>query len=82
MLGFISTVYTYIQIIIILGFISTLHTYILIIINTWFYFYFIYILAWEPSAAQVTKSYSSRLPALERDYWETQFSPLKSTNST
>ena len=26
------------------------------------------------SAAQVTKSYSRRLPALERFYWETKFS--------
>ena len=31
-------------------------------------YYFIYILAWEPSAAKVTKSYSRRLPALERFY--------------
>ena len=30
--------------------------------------YFIYILVWEPSAAKVTKSYSRRLPALERFY--------------
>ena len=34
----------------------------------------IYILSWEPSAANVTKSYSRRLPALERFYWETKFS--------
>ena len=32
------------------------------------------ILAWEPSAVQVTKSYSRRLPALERFY--KQRSPL------
>ena len=31
-------------------------------------------LAWEPSAAQVTKSYSRRLPALERFYRHTKFS--------
>ena len=30
--------------------------------------YIIYILAWEPSAAKVTKSYSRRLPELERFY--------------
>ena len=35
-----------------------------------------------PSAAQVTKSYFRRLPALERFYWETKFSQLKSTHST
>ena len=44
-------------------------------------YYFIYILAWEPSAAQVTKSYSSRLPAPGRFYWKTKFSLLKSTHS-
>ena len=38
--------------------------------------------AWEPSAAQVTNSYSRRLPALERFYRETKFSLLKSTHST
>ena len=27
---------------------------------------YIYILVWEPSAANVTKSYSRRLPTLER----------------
>ena len=32
------------------------------------------ILAWEPSAALVTKSYFTRLPALERFYRETKFS--------
>ena len=32
-----------------------------------------YALAWEPIAAQVTKSYSCRLPALERFYRETKF---------
>ena len=32
------------------------------------------LLAWEPSAAQVTKSYSPRLPALGRFYRETKFS--------
>ena len=31
---------------------------------------------WEPSVAKVTKSYSRRLPALERFYWETKFSLL------
>ena len=36
------------------------------------------VLAWKPSAAKVTKSYSRRLPALER----TKFSLLKSTHLT
>ena len=31
------------------------------------------ILAWEHSVAKVTKSYSCRLPALERFYRETKF---------
>ena len=31
-------------------------------------------LAWEPSAAQVTYSYSHRLPALDRFYCETKIS--------
>ena len=39
-------------------------------------------LACEPSAAQVTKNYSRRLPALERFYQETKFSLLKSNHST
>ena len=44
---------------------------------------FIYIkLVWEPSAAQVTKSFSLRLPALERFYRETKFPLFKSTHST
>ena len=43
---------------------------------------YINILAWEPSAAKVTKSYSSRLPALERFYRETKFTLLKSIHST
>ena len=43
---------------------------------------FMYLLAWEPSAAQVTHSYSRHLPALERFYRETKFSLLKSTHST
>ena len=34
-------------------------------------------LACEPSAAQVTKSYSRRLPALERFYRETKFSKFR-----
>ena len=34
-------------------------------------------LAWEPSAAKVTKSYFRRLPALERVYQETKFSLFK-----
>ena len=38
-------------------------------------------IAWEPSAAKVTKSYSCRLPALERFYLETEFSLFKSTHS-
>ena len=29
-----------------------------------------YILAWEPRAAQITKSFSRRLPALKRFNWE------------
>ena len=37
-------------------------------------YYFMYILAWEPSAAKVTKSCSRRLPTLERFYRETKFS--------
>ena len=40
------------------------------------------LLAWEPSAAQVSHSYSRRLPALERFYRETKFLLLKSTHST
>ena len=32
------------------------------------------IVAWEPSAAQVTKSYSRRLTELEQFYRETKFS--------
>ena len=43
---------------------------------------YIYTLAWEPSAAKVTKCYFRRLPALERFYWETKFLLLKSTHST
>ena len=39
-------------------------------------------LAWEPSPAKVTKSYSRRLPALERFYRETKFSLKKLTHST
>ena len=39
-------------------------------------------LVWEPSVVKVTKSYSRRLPALERFYRETNFSPLKLTHST
>ena len=38
-----------------------------------------YILAWEPSAANVTKNYSRRLPALKRFYRENKFSLLNST---
>ena len=34
------------------------------------------ILAWEPSSAKVTKSYSRRLPALERFYRETKVPTL------
>ena len=34
----------------------------------------LYSLAWERSAAQVTKSYSRRLPALGRFYLENSFS--------
>ena len=34
-------------------------------------------LAWEPSADKVTKSYFRRLPALERVYQETKFSLFK-----
>jgi len=30
-------------------------------------------LAWEPSGAQVSQSYSHRLPALERFYWKLNF---------
>ena len=33
----------------------------------------IYVLAWEPSSAKGTKSYSRRLPALERFYWYNKF---------
>ena len=40
----------------------------------------IYILAWEPSTAKVTKGYSCRLPAIERFYRETNLSLLKSTH--
>ena len=36
------------------------------------------LLVWEPSAAQVTKSYSRSLTALERFNWENKFLPLKS----
>ena len=36
-----------------------------------------YALAWEPIAAQVTKSYSCRLPALERFYRETKFTQVR-----
>ena len=36
--------------------------------------YIVYELAWEPSAAKVTKSYSPRLPALDQFYRETKFS--------
>ena len=39
-------------------------------------------IAWKPSAAKVTKSYSRRLPALERFFRETKFSLFKSTHST
>ena len=39
------------------------------------------LLTWEPSAAQVTKSYSRRLPALKRFFLETKFLLLKSTHS-
>ena len=39
-------------------------------------------LAWEPSAAKVTKSYSRRIPEIKRFYRETKFSPLKPTHST
>ena len=45
-------------------------------------FNFIYILASEPGAATVTKSYSSRLPALGQFYRETKCSLFKSTQST
>ena len=40
------------------------------------------VLAWEPSAAKVTKTYFRRLPALEVFNRETKFSLIKSTNST
>ncbi len=36
--------------------------------------HFIYYLAWKPSAAQATHSYSRHLPALELFYRETEFS--------
>ena len=39
-------------------------------------------LAWEPSVALVTHSYSRRLPALDRFYWENKFSKLKLIYST
>ena len=39
-------------------------------------------LAWEPSAAQVTKNYSCRLPTFDRFYRATTFSLFKSTHST
>ena len=39
-------------------------------------------LDWEPSATQVTKSYSRHLPALERFYRETKLSLFLSTHST
>ena len=35
------------------------------------------VLAWEPSAAKVTKSYSRHLPALEQFYPESKFSAIK-----
>ena len=41
-------------------------------------YYFVYVLAWEPSAAQVTHSYSRRLPALGRKFTILTFSPYKS----
>ena len=41
----------------------------------------LYILAWEPSAVKVTKSYFRRLPALGWFYQENKFSLLKSTHS-
>ena len=40
------------------------------------FFWFYKILAWEPSSAKVTKSYSRRLPALERFYRETKVPTL------
>ena len=43
---------------------------------------YIYLLAWEPSAAHITKRFSHCLPALEPFYRETKFSLLKSTHST
>jgi len=45
-------------------------------------YYFTYKLAWEPSAAKVTESYSCRLPAIERLERETKLSLLKPTFST
>ena len=42
----------------------------------------ILLLAWEPSAVQVTKSYSCHLPALKRFYRETKILLLKSTKLT
>ena len=44
------------------------------------YYQYYQILVWEPSAAEVTKSYFLRLPALERFYPETKFSLFKSTH--
>ena len=41
------------------------------------YSYYIYKQAWKSSAAQVSKSYSLRLPAFERFYRETEFSLIK-----
>ena len=40
------------------------------------------LLAWEPSAAQVTQSYSRLLPALGRFYRKTKFLLLQSIHST
>ena len=51
-------------------------------IGFFFELFYIKTIAWEPSAAKVTKSYSRRLPALDRFYRETKFSLLKSTHST
>ena len=44
--------------------------------TNWQIYTFIYTLAWEPSAAKITKSYSRRLPALERFYLYTKCSLL------
>ena len=40
------------------------------------------ILAWEPGAAHITRSYSLRLPSLVLNHDFTYFSLLKSTHST